>query len=184
MSSNVPPRRASPPAVATDADLLQLGRRALRELPDAPAWLVHRAEALWRAPIAPAPTFAARATAALRAVLSFDSFAMPVPAVRSAADERQLLFVAGAFDIDLRLRAHAGGWAASGQVLGPAEGGRLEFAPASGGPPTRSVAIDELGAFEIGSLAAGEWHVWLDAAGVRVELPPLSLAPPSPAPDA
>ena len=120
---NRPPRAAwkatmspdFPPA--EDDDLLAAGRRALRELPDAPEWMILRAEALGapRAAPAAAPSLLRR----VQAALSVDSWAGAVPVLRGAAGTRQLLFSAAEYDVDLRIAPAGQAWSIAGQVLGP-----------------------------------------------------------------
>lgn len=107
-----------------DAALIRAGRRALRELPDAPEWLVLRAQAIWQPRPQPVPPLLTRVLAAL----SFDSWASPAPALRGAtvAGARQFLFSAEGRDIDLRISAAGNAWSIEGHVLGPDEGGRSE----------------------------------------------------------
>lgn len=81
MSPDFPP--------ADDDDLLAAGRRALRELPDAPEWMILRAAA------------------------------GALPVLRGAAGTRQLLFSAAEYDVDLRIAPAEQAWSIAGQVLGP-----------------------------------------------------------------
>lgn len=82
----------------------------------------------------------------LAALLRFDSArAMPAFGLRAAAaTERQLLFSAGPYDVDLRVAPAGDRWAVTGQlfgnilgdrgyveILGPADGDRAELSPES-----------------------------------------------------
>jgi anti-sigma factor RsiW len=66
----------------------------------------------------------------LRANLRFDSASAPRPmGLRSAAaEERQIVFEAEPFVIDLRLVRSGSGWLVAGQVLGPETSGAVELA--------------------------------------------------------
>lgn len=85
---------------------------------DAPDELVSRAINLFRS-----RAVASKATSLVKrivAVLSFDSLQMsPAFGVRSGqASARQLLFVAGEYDLDLRITQSGETWNVSGQVFG------------------------------------------------------------------
>ena len=68
---------------ADDATLMATARRARRELPDAPEWLILRAEALALPRAQAAPSLRQR----LQALLSVDSWAgTPALALRGGAD--------------------------------------------------------------------------------------------------
>lgn len=157
---------------ADDAALIHAGRRALRELPDAPEWRVLQAEAIWR----PLPAQAAPLLARVLAVLSFDSWVSPAPALRGvpAEDSRQLLFAAADHDIDLRLASADGAWTIEGQVLGPDASGKVEIGREGDAQP-QVTPLDELGAFRCSGLAPGTVRVVLILASVRIELPALQL---------
>lgn len=170
------------PESADELPLIAEGRRARRELPDAPEWLVLRAEALADArPVrAPAPTLRQR----LQALLTLDSWAIgtPVPALRSGgAGARQLLFTVDGCDIDLRLAKSGAAWWLRGQVLGAEERGSVEISGPALATPQRQ-PIGELGDFDIGSLPPGDYTLALALADFDVDLPPLHL--PGPADDA
>jgi hypothetical protein len=170
----------APPAPASDDELASLGRRALRELQDAPEWLIGTAIALWRAPPSqPSPL------QRIAAVLRFDNWAgTPAPALRSAAvPPRQLLFAAGGRDIDLRIVPLAPArFEISGQVLGPGTGGevRLDAVAGAGGPGGggQQVRLDEFGGFRFGAVAAGRWRLQLQLDAEAIDLPELVLGEP------
>lgn len=163
---------------AEDAALMLAGRRALRALPDAPEWQVLQAEAIWR----PLPAQPASLLARIQAVLSFDNWASPAPALRSAAapGARQLLFTAEGRDIDLRLASTGDGWVLEGHVLGPGDGGTVELITSADSAPPRVLPLDELGSFRYDGLAAGTVHLRLCFAGDVVELPPVQLGATAP----
>lgn len=162
----------------SDAELARLAAGAEHDLPDAPPWLVEAAFAMWRAP-APVPTLGER----IAAVLGFDSWALQgAPALRSGRpDVRQLLFTAGARDIDLRLSpddtpGRAGPrFTIAGQILGPGEGGVVALAAAGGGPTLASVALDEFGEFRFADLPAAPYALSLSFGDDRIVLPDIDL---------
>lgn len=153
-----------------DDGLLAAGRRALRELSDAPEWMMLRAEALGAPQAARAPSLLKR----VQALLSVDSWAGAVPALRGAAGTRQMLFSAAEHDLDLRVLPQEAGWALEGQVLGPDEAVQVHLTRPDGQalPPQ---PLDELGGFRIDGLAAGRYTVELHFADTVVELPPLDI---------
>jgi hypothetical protein len=160
-------------------------QRALRELPDAPLALQRAAVDLW---VAPPPSLADVAQAALRlvgAVLRFDSWgagqaavAQGLRSLRSAT--RHLLFSAEGRDIDLRIAPAADGFALSGQILGPDEGGAVELQaqePASGA--RRTATIDAMGEFRIDGLTAGTYRLTLKLGADQIVLPALQVGEPA-----
>lgn len=159
-----------------DDALLAESRRARRELPDAPEWLVLRAEAIGegvaRRPAAPS------LRQRLQALLSLDQWAA-APALRSAAaGERQLLFTTDQGDVDLRLVPTGATWSVRGQVLAPDEGGEVEVAGPPPMPPVRRT-LDAMGGFDIAGLAPGDYRITLSLTGCDIELPALSLPDPA-----
>lgn len=87
---------------------------------DAPPALIARAVAIFRARVAePAPSLFQR----LVAVLSFENTTLtPALGLRSSGSgERQMIFTANEYDVDLRMAAGEAGWVISGQLLGAAE---------------------------------------------------------------
>lgn len=151
-----------------DETLLAAGRRALRELPDAPSAAIRRAQAIGRG----APGVLDR----IQAWLKIDSWATPLPAMRSGgAEQRQLLFSADARDIDLRLTRADSGWALDGQVLGPCDSASLCVQRVGAAP--HWVTLDELGAFHLNDLADGSYDVILYVDTDRVEFAQIDLGP-------
>jgi hypothetical protein len=157
---------------AQDAELIRAGRRALRELPDAPEWRILRAEAIFRA-VAPQ---SAPLLDRVIAVLSFDSWASPAPALRGGQvpGGRQLLFTAADYDIALRLTPASGTWAIEGQVLGPGAADSAVCERDDGAPP-RQAPIDELGTFRFEGLAPGSIRLAVRLGSMHLELPALGL---------
>ena len=83
---------------------------------DAPPALITRAVALFRArAVEPAPSLLQRLVAAL----SFENSALtPAFGLRSSGGgERQMIFTAEEYDVDLRVTAGEAGWTISGQLL-------------------------------------------------------------------
>lgn len=156
----------------TDDELAAAARRAVQALPDAPASWVQRAIDL-----VPVESLVTQALRRLQAVLSFDSWAQPAPALgmRSAGDElRHLLYSVEGRDIDLRIAPAAGGWSLVGQVLGPDDSGVAELAPAGGEAPHQA-ALDDMGEFRIDGLASGRYVLTLRLAGDEILLPALEV---------
>ncbi len=145
---------------APDDALLAAGRSALRALPDAPADWIRRAQGIWPA---------AGIADLVRAVLSLDSWADALPAVRAGGTPaRQLLFTTNVRDVDLRILQDAEGWTLEGQVLGPTEGGSLDVL--SDGMPVHFIELDDLGAFHLEGVVAGRYDVVLHFPDERVLL--------------
>lgn len=116
------------------------------------------------------------------AALRFDSRGgRPAPGMRGGLDEtRHLLYSAKGRDIDLRVVAADGGFALSGQVLGPDEGGRVALAAhlRPGGPPpaaTRHASIDALGEFHLESIDRGTYVLTLQLGQDEIVLPPIEM---------
>lgn len=149
---------------------------------DAPAELIARAKGLFRAP---GPNLRQR----LLAALSFDSARAPLAfgvrtgeiSMQGRAAERQMLFNAGALDIDLRLAPEGGTppderalWVVTGQVLG-AEGGRRVELRGPGGAPT--AVINDQGEFALPPIPAGHYVLTLQLADLDIEIPDLAIGP-------
>lgn len=171
----------SPADTPDDDDFARQLRRAVRELPDAPLALQQAAIDLF-ASSALAPTLRGVAEAALRviaAVLTFDSWATPAAAAGTrsprSATTRHLLFNAEGRDIDLRVSTTGGGgYAISGQILGPDDAGSIALIPPDGGAERR-VEVDALGEFRAEGLDAGAWQVRLLLGGDTIVLPPVEV---------
>jgi hypothetical protein len=149
-------------------------------MPDAPPQLVQEALQLWRLHRAPqrTPALLQRWVAAL----SFDSWASaPVAAGMRAlpSDVRQMLFAAEACDVDLRIAPAAGGFALSGQLLGPAAEGRVELTAVGHGSDgmRRSVVLDAQSEFRIDAVSSGHYLLTVHLGGDEIALPPIHLGP-------
>lgn len=159
----------------SDDDLARLARRAVRELPDAPQWLIESAVAIWRAP-SPRPSLRQR----IVATLGFDSWLVqPTLAMRSTLRAtRQLLFTAQGRDIDLRV-SPAGkadqsmGLSIAGQVLGPGEVGDVSLI--RDGRTVDTVSLDDFGEFRFGGLEPGPYTLWMRFVDVEIVLPPIDI---------
>lgn len=166
----------------SDDEWSALVQRAV-SMPDAPPELIQRALELWhlhRLPQRERPL-----PRRWIAVPSFDSWSgTPVSAGMRAlpSEVRQLLFAAEAGDVDLRITpVVAGGFALSGQLLGPAAEGSVELAALGqdgGGPLPRSVAIDAMGEFRIEGVSCGTYQVTVHLGSDVLVLPPIDVGPP------
>jgi len=163
-----------------DDELARLAQAAPQALPDAPAWLVASAVALWPAAVR---SPAASLTQRLLAVLRFDSWApQPTLAVRAAPSAtRQVLFTARqGLDLDLRISPTPAADDAAplhtlrGQMLGPCEGGTIAL---NDGPDR---PLDEFGEFQFDDLAAGACRLVLQVGGVTIDLPEIVIGAPPP----
>ena len=108
------------------------------------------------------------------AALSFDSLqASPAYGVRSGqATARQMLFSAGANDIDLRVQPSGEAWVVSGQVLGECAGGSIRLE----GTAAEAVAeLNELCEFTLPAVPSGSYTLRLRLDEVEVEVPELRL---------
>jgi hypothetical protein len=170
----------------SDAEFTQEMRRALRALPDAPLHLQRAATALWPAAGAKLGSqllsAAQMALSQIAAVLSFDSWAVPVLAqgMRSLrSPTRHLLFSAEGRDIDLRISPAAEAFVLAGQILGPDEAGTVQLLAEGSAEVARAVSLDAMGEFRIEGLAAGTYALSLqmhtDKGTDIIVLPPLEV---------
>jgi hypothetical protein len=153
-----------------------IGRMRADRSEDAPPEAIARAKQLFRR--STRPTLRQR----LIGALSFDSAIMPLAfGVRSGmASQRQMLFNAGEFDIDLRVAASGGPLASgapsllvAGQILGDDAGRRIELRGPAG---SVTADINELGEFTLPPVPAGHYSVVLQLADVDIEIPDLDLS--------
>lgn len=94
----------------------------------------------------------------------------PTPSAHTA--ERQLLFDAGDFDIELRIAAVGAQWTVAGQLFGPEITGVAQLrGPASGA----DVALSPLGEFVLPPLPSGTYAFVLRLEDLELEIPELQL---------
>lgn len=152
-------------------------RRTLRELPDAPVAWQRQAIDLWTAREAPAGL--ASVLRRIVAQLSFDSWAVPAPALglRGArAGTRHLLFTAQGRDVDLRIAPAGDRYQLAGQILGPDAEGRVEVESEPGaGDAVRLALLDELGEFRVDGLVRGQYRLTLHVGDMAIELPSIEV---------
>jgi hypothetical protein len=139
---------------------------------DAPDELVSRAINLFRsrAVASKQPSLVKRIVAAL----SFDSLQMsPAYGVRSGqSSARQLLFVAGDYDLDLRITQSGEAWNVSGQVFGEeCVGGKIELE----GETAIQVDLNNQCEFTMAAVPAGSYQLRLRLPNLEVEIPQLEL---------
>lgn len=135
---------------------------------DAPPAIIARAVALFRSrAVEPAPSPLQR----LVAILSFENRAMtPAFGLRSSGgSERQLIFTAGEYDVDLRMAVGEAGWFVSGQLLGAAAGSGV--ATLANDASTQTVPMSESLTFAFSPVAAGRYALTLrfDAIELLIE---------------
>ncbi len=160
-------------------DILQLLRN--ERLSEPPSAVVQRALRLFR-------RFYERSAADERphliARLLFDDLLVPVAAaVRGIGNERQLLYGAEGFDIDLQItdESNRGSLRLLGQVmslnddLSQVQGGLVQLTRED--DVTASATADELGTFTFQALAPGDYELWLDLPRAKIWIPHLTLAP-------
>jgi len=117
------------------------------------------------------------------AALAFDSWALtPATAgMRGHAAARQLMYSCDGRDIDLRVQPAAGGparWRLLGQVLGRDETGKVLLHPETGdGSSLAEADLDDLGSFDLGTVASGRYQLSLRFAEVTIDLPPFEVGP-------
>jgi anti-sigma factor RsiW len=137
---------------------------------DVPAEVVQRAAQLFVSREQPALPLFRR----LLASLTFDSLQLsPAAGLRAGpSPERQIIFHAGDYDVDLRVARSGAEWALSGQVLGPASGGTIEVKAPSW---STLIAMDELCEFHLSAVPPGNYVLLLRLDDHEVELPIIDL---------
>jgi hypothetical protein len=110
----------------------------------------------------------------LRAVLSFDSANMSLaPALRSRVPlERQLLFAAEGFNLDLRIRQQGPLWSLSGQVFGSGGGEQIELNGPTGSTQSH---LNNLSEFRLPPVPAGSYNLTLRLHSFDVEIAGLQI---------
>ena len=137
---------------------------------DAPAEAIARTKELFRARPTPSPSLVER----LVAVLTFESSPLaPAYGFRSGdTAERELAYNAGPNDLQVHVAPAAEGWAVSGQVLGPCDGGRVDLLGADGGV---GADLTELCEFALPPVPDGEYTLVVRLAGREIEVLGLKL---------
>ena len=173
-----------PIATLSDEEFADLLHAAVA-LPDAPPALLRSAIAMFR-DAQPSPLMAAAADVLqrIRAVLTFDSWAtgpaaLGLRSMPAQTESRHMLFSAAGRDIDLRIVSAADSYVLAGQILGPDDTGMFELAvdthsdafPVS----ARTVAIDDLGGFQMKDVRAGTYWMTLRLGSDAVELPAIEV---------
>ena len=162
------------PTPLTDDELQRLLPQALA-LPDAPAAWMQRAMAAFE----PRPTLLQR----LQAVLRFDSWAQPAPALalrRGASPERHLIFTSPLGEVELRIVPDSAQFELGGQVLAVGATGWVTMADAAAavGDPALRQTLTELGEFHLDAVPAGPVRLSLCLGDQLVELPAFEVPPP------
>jgi hypothetical protein len=120
----------------------------------------------------------------LIARLLFDDLLAPrAAAVRGIGNERQLLYGAEGFDIDLQIadEGNQESLRLLGQVMPPADdwsqvqGGLVRLARED--DAVTSATADELGTFAFNGLAPGDYELWLDLPRAKIWVPHVTLGP-------
>ena len=176
-----------PIATLTDDEFADLVHAAVA-LPDAPPALARSAIAIFRdaqpSPLTTAITAAENVLQRVRAVLTFDSWAtgpaaLGLRSMPTQGQTRHMLFSAQGRDIDLRILSAADSYVLAGQILGPDDKGMVELSVnthSDHSPLTaRSVAIDDLGGFQMTDVRAGTYWMTLRLGNDAVELPAIDV---------
>lgn len=110
----------------------------------------------------------------LQAALRFDSARQgPAIGLRAAeSHERQLVYTAETFDVDLRVTQADKGWQLAGQVLGPDTAG---FVEAAGDTGTERAPLNESCEFTLPPLSAGVYALTLRLGDVEVRIDQIAL---------
>jgi anti-sigma factor RsiW len=136
---------------------------------DAPVPLIQRAVGLYQLRRAPAPALRQRLPAALR----FDSRqTLPLGLRGGATSERQLLFNADGFDVDVRISSAGDVWTVAGQVLGPDQAGVVALHGASA---TLQGALTELSEFKLSPVLPGTYTLIVQLLSVEIEISGLAV---------
>jgi anti-sigma factor RsiW len=111
----------------------------------------------------------------LIAALTFDSRLTPGPVFglrAGPAAERQMVYSVGDYDLELRVAEAGDAWAVSGQMLGPCDGGHVEFAGLSGRFRTELSGMCE---FRLPPAPAGAYALTVRLTELDVEITELIL---------
>lgn len=121
-------------------------------------------------PAAPQPTLLQRLQAVLRMDSGTGSLAFGMRGGQGKS--RQLLFSAGPYEIDLRLRPEAQGWVLMGQLLGEAEAGIVRI---TNGQHTFVSDINMMGEFMFSAVPAGTYTLIVAIEDMELEISNLDL---------
>jgi len=138
---------------------------------DPPPAVSARALRIFRPHSAPeAPSLLQRIVAALQ----FDSAQLsPALSLRAVATPRQLLYSAGAYDLDLRLTPKQDAWLLSGQVLGDdVNTGQVVL---QGATDTVQTLLSPLGEFVLPPIPAGDYTLVVNLATYEIAVEPLQV---------
>ena len=141
------------------------------DLEEPPARVAVYITDLFRSRGAPAPPpVRQRILAALR----FDSAQLPLPVgMRSGPiAERQLVFSAEGFDLDLHITPAGSLWMVAGQVLGPDQPGQVDLRGSSG---TLQAELSDVSEFVLPPVPAGDYTLILRLANLEVEVSGLKI---------
>ena len=173
-----------PIATLNDDEFADLVHAAVA-LPDAPPAIVRSAIALFRdAQPSPLKLAADAVLQRIRAVLTFDSWAtgpaaLGLRSMPAQSESRHMLFSAQGRDIDLRIVSAANSYVLAGQILGPDDTGMFELAVDTHSDQralsARTVAIDDLGSFQMTDVRAGTYWMTLRLGNDAVELPAIDV---------
>lgn len=142
---------------------------------DAPAQALTFARNLFRAGKSFEPRSSSAATRILAALKLVVAPFSPVFGERSASAtaERQLLFEAGEFDVDLRLRARDKDFNLAGQILGDLSG--QNSLKLQSPDFTREAFISELGEFKLENVPAGNYELILQIGEAEIVISDLKF---------
>jgi hypothetical protein len=110
----------------------------------------------------------------LQAALRFDSWrTLPQAGIRGGTrSERQQLFSAESFDVDVRITRSGEVWTVAGQVLGPEQGGQVVLHGASG---TLQGILTELSEFKLSPVPPDTYTLIVQLSSVEVEITGLEV---------
>jgi hypothetical protein len=111
------------------------------------------------------------------AVLRFDSAGLaPTMGVRSGKPgARQLVFSAGADEIDLRIEPDAAAWTVSGQIIGKSSASGIAVLQGAAG--TSEAAFNEMSEFILTPIRAGTYRLILRLTTTQVEIEEIRVGP-------
>jgi hypothetical protein len=119
---------------------------------------------------APSPGLLRRVVATLRFDSAQSPLALGVRAGEPAA--RQLLFSAGAYDLEVRAAPAGRAWTVAGQVLGPPGPGTVEL---RGAAETVQAALTDQCEFRLPPVRAGSYTITVHVSDAEIEVPRLEL---------